>query len=152
VANDDAVYTFRPYRASDIPFIHNSWGNTYYVGAEYSGLISPKDFHKYHREIRENFFRRPTTTVILCVSNETPDLILGWIAVEKMEESKGLILHYLDVKQGFKKEKIATELIKRALPERPIYYTHLTEMAARIIRKQRRKNQLMDFHYRPHLV
>lgn len=140
-------YTFRSYVETDIPFIQSSWGSSYYKGAFYKRYLSPQDFHKHHRPIRERFFERDGTAVIVCCATDNPDLIIGWIAVEKPKESRGLILHYVYVKQAFKGEKISNELIKRALPDKPVMVTHMTERALNIMERKK-----IEYFYAPHLI
>lgn len=143
------TYHFRPYKESDIPLILSSWGYSYFKGCLDHQKLTPQEFHEYHRPLRERFFSRPTATVIVCAWNEDPNIIYGWIAVEVLPKS-GLILHYVYVKESFKGERIATELLERALPERPVFFSHLTERANKIILSNQDKYQ--HFYYVPHLT
>lgn len=148
---EDTPYLFRPYTFDDIPFLHSSWGSSYYTGAGYKQFLTPEEFHSFHRPKRERVFNCDKSTVIVCASKENEDLIIGWIAVEKPKSSGGLILHYLYVKQAFKGEGIASGLVQRGLPQRPVMMSHLTERAEKII-KQNKDNDFKDFHYRPQLT
>lgn len=139
---------FRGYSPEDVPFLHSSWAESYLSGVSAHRGISPDVFHSFHRPIRERFFSKPNATCIICSPDDDPWLIMGWIAVEALPT--GLILHYLYVKDAFKRQGIATALIKRALPLSPVYYTHLTERAARIM--ARKQERLAAFKYVPHLV
>lgn len=149
-AVESKAYFFRPYIENDIPFIQSSWASSYYKGARYNELLTPEEFHLHHRPIREAFFKRGSSAVIICASIEDQDLIIGWIAVEKPKSSPGLILHYLYVKQAFKGEHIASELIGRALPTEPIMFTHLTEKAAKLMNKDLKR--FNNYFYAPHLT
>lgn len=146
----EKVYTFRPYEKSDIPFIQSSWGSSYIEGNSYQDWLTPSEFHQFHRPIREAFFLRNSTAVILCVSKDDPDLILGWVAVEKPRTSKGLVLHYIYIKGAFQGQGISKELLNRALPTGPIFYTHLTQKAQKIM--QKKSNETKDFYYIPHVA
>lgn len=85
---------------------------------------------------------------IVCASNNDPTLILGWIVVETPYEERGLILHYIYVKEAFKREGIGTELFNRAIVSKPVLFTHLTEKASKIlIHKNKDK-----MRYIPHLI
>lgn len=143
-------FEFRPYVPGDIPFIQSSWGSSYYDGTGIKHDLSPQEFHEFHRPIREHFLNRPTAAVIVCAWQKDPDTIIGWIAVEKPRKSPGLVLHYIYVKQAFKGEKIAQKLVQMALPMRPIFYTHLTEKANKIMRKN--AEDFTEFIFVPHLV
>lgn len=140
-------YNFRPYVQDDIPFILSSWSNSYFSGANYKKAVSPEGFNKYHRRIRENYLDRPTAAVIVCCATEDNNLILGWIAVEKPEEDEHLILHYIYVKDAFKGNGIAKELLTMAHVSDKIVYTHKTDRAEMIMKKK----GLRGF-YAPHLI
>ena len=144
------AYKFRPYSKDDIPFLQNSWGTSYYKGALYSRHIDPTEFHKRHRPIRENFFDKPNTAVICCVACEDETIILGWIAVETIHNSDSILLHYMYVKQSFKGEGIARELLTRAVGNKPVLFTHITERASKIIRSKRL--EMNHFYFAPHLI
>jgi hypothetical protein len=145
----DAVYALRPYKESDLNFIQNSWGASYYKGADYLDYLSPKEFNSKHRPIREELLKKPTIACIIACDSQDEDLILGWILVEK-PKGKGLLLHYLYVKEAFKGEGISEELIKKALPEKPILVTHMTDRARKIIKKK--KEFFKDYYYAHHLI
>lgn len=148
---DTSVLSLRPYNQDDIPFIQSSWGSSYYKGANYIKHMSPKDFHFFHRPIREAFFNRPETTAIVCSPSIDPYLIMGWIAVEKLHDHRGIILHYLYVKEAFKQQGIADHLINGVLKDKdPILCTHRTEKADRIM--SRNKDKYRRFQDTPNLV
>lgn len=140
-------YSLRPYRNDDIPFIQSSWGSSYYQGGGYQRLMSPQLFHHYHRPIRESFFDRPCSSVSIICATEDPSLIMAWLAWEKPEDEDCVILHFLYVKQAFKGEGLAKELLSSFKDQKPILYTHLTEQAEKIIEKKRLK-----YFYCPHLT
>lgn len=141
-------YKFRPYVLSDMSFIQSSWSQSYFSGANYKKAISPEGFNKYHRPLRESFLDRPTSAIIVCCAETDHDLILGWIAVEKPEEDEDhIILHYVYVKDAFKGNGIAKELLKLARVSDKIVYTHKTEKAEMLMRKKNIKG-----FYAPHLI
>lgn len=134
-AAEPKEYTFRPYKESDLNFIMSSWGHSYYKGYPYQYMLAPKDFHLFHRSLRENIAKRPTVATIICSAIIDPDLIIGWVMVEKPENFPGLIMHYLYVKEAFKGRGIAGELFKSVAPiVGPIFYSHKTERMERIIK------------------
>jgi GNAT superfamily N-acetyltransferase len=151
VSEEEKSYSFRPYEADDRNFISNSWDNSYYTGANYNLYLKQGEFNNRHRPIREKFFANPNTAVIVCCSKKEPGLIIGWIAVEKMNDL--LVLHYLYVKEMFKGEGVARELLRVAYPvekdREQIVFTHLTEKASLIKIK---KNKYKYFFYAPHLI
>jgi RimJ/RimL family protein N-acetyltransferase len=145
---NDAELIFRPHTQEDIPFLHHSWATSYFKGSGASKWLTPKEFHAFHRPIRERFFSKPTGTVIVCSPPDDHWHIIGWIGVEKIHSA--LILQYLYVKESFKGRGIAKELVRRALPTSPVLYTHLTDRASKIMSKK--FIQLSDFKHVPHLV
>lgn len=132
----EADFILRPYRDSDINFIQNSWATSYYKGADFILYLSPKEFNEKHRPIREEILNRPNVAVIVACNSKDEDQILGWIVVEK-PRGQGLILHYIYVKEAFKKEGVSYELLKKALPEKPILVSHMTDRARKIIGKKK---------------
>lgn len=139
----------RPHRASDLNFIQNSWGASYYKGADYVDFLTPNEFNNQHRPIRENLLKRPTTAIIIACDRADEDLILGWVLVEK-PKTEGLLLHYLYVKEAFKGEGVSNELLKKALPEKPILVTHMTDRARKIIKKKH--EYFKDYFYAPETI
>lgn len=145
-------YAFRPYINDDLNFIQSSWGSSYYTGANYNTLLSSDEFHRFHRPIRESILKRPSATTIVCCAEKDPNLILGWIAIERLIKAQILLIHYLYVKEAFKKMGIGTELIKAVSEhlKRPVLYSHLTERAQEITKTN--KPKYLRFIYTPHLI
>lgn len=142
----DKPYAFRAYINDDIPFIMSSWGKSFYKGRSFKTFLSPSEFTALHRPVTKAFFSRPTSTVILCVSEKDPSLIMGWAAIEKAVRP-GIILHYVYVKEAFKKEGIASQLLAKALPINPVYYTHLTSRASYLM--DLNKERYSNYQYEP---
>lgn len=144
-------YIFRPYGQDDLNFIQSSWGHSYYKGYSYQYFLNPKEFHLFHRPIRENVLSRPTLAIIVCVSKIDPTLIIGWMMVERPKDYPAIILHYLYVKEAFKGLGIASELIQSSIPkDTNVLYSHSTERAERILKANREK--FKKYGYTPHLI
>lgn len=143
-----SAYIFRPYIAKDLNFIRDSWGKSYYKGGDFSKHLSPEAFHRHHRPIRDGILGRPNLAIIVCASREDNDQLIGWIAVEVLHGTLQLIVHYVYVKQLYKGERIASELFERAVKTRPIFFSHMTDKALRILAKKSKD----DFYYAPHLI
>jgi hypothetical protein len=110
--------------------------------------MSPETFHHYHRPIRDRILSQPSTAIIVCCSKLEESQIIGWIAVEKLYESDSFIVHYLYVKQLYKNHGIARDLFNRAVVTRPVFFSHLTDKASKILRKLGDETM----HYIPHLI
>lgn len=145
---EEAAFNFRPFNEEDLAFLHDSWGSSYFKGTSARKYLSSSEFHAFHRPIRERFFGKPNTTVIVCAAADDPWHIIAWVAVELIPS--GLVLHYLYVKSMYKGLGIARELLKRALPSSPVFYTHLTDRAAKILAKK--PGEFGGFVHMPHLV
>lgn len=143
------IYILRPHRSSDLNFIQNSWGSSYYKGAEYNSSLSPKEFNLEHRPIREKILNNPNTSVIIACGKVDEDLILGWIIIEK-PKTKGTILHYIYIKEVFKGEGISESLLAQALKAKPILVTHMTDRARKIIKKK--KYFFKDYVFSPETI
>lgn len=146
----ESPYLFRSYKPEDLNFIQSSWGHSYYSGAGYKQFLSPEEFHYHHRPIRDKILKKNSIAIIVCCAKEDPDTILAWIMVEKPQRTNAMIFHYIYVKQAFKSEKLANELIKRSNLNGLVMMTHMTEKAARIIRKKYERFE--QYYLIPHLI
>lgn len=144
---NEAGLTFRAAGAEDLPFVMDSWGRSYRRGNKAFSALSPDDFHRFHRPIRERILGRAHC---LIVAGETePWLILGWIVHESIPSSE--ILHYVYVRDTFKREfGLAHQLVNRAIKKTPCAYTHLTHRASRIL--SAKAQELSGFYFAPHLI
>lgn len=147
------AYFFRPYEPDDIPFIQSSWGHSYYDGVNGNRFLNPQEFHNRHRPIRERILNKPNVAIIICCAKEAPSLIIGYAILEKPSGTQAIILHYLYVKQAFKTEKIAVDLILQ-IKDRPVLYTHSTIKANKIMNrfKLEKRKELERFLFAPHLI
>lgn len=148
------LYTFRPYQASDIPFIQSSWATSYYEGVNGHKQFPTDEFHKSHRPIREKILSNPEATAIICSNIEDNDHIIGWILVEKPKNIPAIKLHYIYVKNAFQGLGIGLELIKMAIPIRPVLYTHCTSRSRKIMKNnwKQGRNDFDRWFLCPHLL
>lgn len=142
------AYAFRPYIKADINFIKSSWSKSYYRGASFDKILDVDEFNVLHRPIMARILNRPNATTIIACSKEDPNIIIGWILVEKTKEINPVI-HYVYVKEVIQSEGLAKALVKSAIPknENKIFYTHRTEKASRIIR-----NHSYNFEFNPEFI
>ena len=110
--------------------------------------VSSEKFNEQHRPIRENILNRPTAAAIIACNKKEEDQILGWMLVEKTK-SPGMTLHYIYVKGPFKEWGVSDQLLK-ALPDKPVMVTHMTDRARKII--MNKKKDFKDFVYAPNTV
>lgn len=134
---------FRPYKESDLNFIRSSWSSSYYRGADYTKFMSPKEFNDQHRPIRDELLLSPNVAIIIACNPNDEDLILGWILVETKEDQ--FILHYLYVKEVFRREGLGRELVRKAINDNKVQVTHMTGRAQKIIRSFKAKYKDFSF-------
>lgn len=145
----ESEYTFRPFGPEDRPFVESSWASSYYSACRIKDLLSPDDFHAFHRPLRARFFERPTSVVIIACMPDNADSILGWVAVEGLPNC--MALHYVYVKSTFRGEYgIFRELLARSLTPGPVLYTHCTPRFQKILRSN--FELFRDFQFVPHLT
>lgn len=153
MSTETELFSFRPYKPDDVPFIHSSWGTSYYEGNPGHKQQNSDEFHSYHLPIRNKVLNNPKATAIVCAANNDQDTILGWILVEKNEDPY-IKLHYIYVKGALQGNGIAKQLIHMALPIRPVLYTHSTQKWRRIMKEnwKANKNDYDRFFFCPHLI
>lgn len=139
----DKEYFFRPYNEQDLNFISSSWGKSYYDNSDYERVMTEPQFDKYHRPKRTKILNNKDSTILICASKNDPYLIIGWICLTHLSDQKGTILHYLYVKEAFRKLKIAEELLE--LLSTPVLVTHLTKKGKNILDKN-------GYFYVPHII
>lgn len=101
----------REMRDGDTNFILSTWLKSYYEALRHygqKGCPYPKDdvfFQGHQAEIKNNL---SAMSVMVCVAPDDENQIIGWLA------HKGECLHYVYVKQVFRKLGVAKALIKQA--------------------------------------
>lgn len=116
----------RPGYPADISFMYATWLKSYRTGSGL-GLLSGK--HVYfltYNLILDQILSRPRTKVLVAVNNEDSHVIYGYLVYEPG------ILHYVFVKEAFRRFGIARHLYGHAFKERP-HITHLTELGRDVI-------------------
>lgn len=145
----ESEFILRPYVLEDRPFIDSSWASSYYSACHIKDLLSPTDFHNFHREIRERFFKRPMGTVIVACDQDDPFHILAWIALEVLPNCT--LLHYVYVKSAYRKEHgVFRDLLTKTIPKGDVVYTHMTHKFSRIL--ARHPDLFQNFRFCPHLT
>lgn len=140
-------FKYRSYVPEDIPFIHSSWGTSYYKGAGYKKVVSPQEFHKKHRPLRDKILDSSNSTIVVVCAETDPTLIVGWAAVERPEDEDLMLIHYIYVKQAFESLGIAKTLIEKMVKTNAIITTHLTPCAEKILRTKK-----IRYLFVPHLI
>src|SRR2546430_2154908 len=105
-------FILRPHTLDDIAFIDSSWGSSYYAGIKAFRLMDPDKFHTYHRDIRHRILSSKDIQITVCAPEEDHWHILGYVISQKIKGEKDEcdLIHYIYVKQPFRKEGIAQHL------------------------------------------
>lgn len=122
-----SVFAIRDVSESDFPFIYSTWLKGLRFGNEAFGLMEQHSyFRNYHNAI-EAILSRPDTHIKVACLRDDPSTILGYAVLGK----DGLV-HYVHVKQAFRRFGIAGELCPKDLKR----VTHVTKTGWAIIREK----------------
>ena len=97
----------RPTTHGDHAFVMDSWLRSFGQGRTwvYRGVKGDR-FYSGHRKVVDGLLKR-SLTLAACLE-EVPDAVLGWICVEKG------CLHYVYVKNKYRKKGVAKQLLRHA--------------------------------------
>jgi GNAT superfamily N-acetyltransferase len=117
----------REYTLEDENFLFHSWLKTYFDALmdmkQAQGMRSDVYYQGQHKRI-EGLLARGSTLV--ACNSEDESQIYGWINYEDLTDG-GVILHFVYVKQPFRRVGIAKRLIEIAkYSKREVFYTHKT--------------------------
>ena len=118
------MITARPAEASDLNFIYATMLNSLYYGCPFYSAIDKKSFfYHYQQVIKQMLLKRSISLIVACLDDE-PDIILGWVAHEPT------IVHFVYVKNAWRKQGIATQLLKGC--SQLSFVTHITALGDNI--------------------
>jgi GNAT superfamily N-acetyltransferase len=127
----------RPFREDDAGFVLSSWLKSYATSAWAKSVTDQALWDKRrastlywngHHALVSAILRRPGTLISVAAWEEDADVLAGWMCQERRHDA--VLLHYLYVRERFRRNGIATELAK-ALPER-VLYTHRSRVVSRL--------------------
>ncbi len=96
----------RKAQRSDVPFITSSWLKSNRDGFMVRSVPNTVYYHQHHKILEAIM---PNGIVIVACNEEDPDQILGWCCAEVVDTA--LVIHYIYIKQPFRKFGIATKLV-----------------------------------------
>jgi len=110
----------RPPAAEDLPFIFSSWLKSY-RDSDCAKHIPNEPYFRFHHKIVESILSRAsesgTATIKIACLADSSENILGWLV------SEGPVLHYVYIKNAFRRLGIASKLLG---DYRPQIYSHRT--------------------------
>lgn len=132
VSNFQGLYNIRDYKPSDKNFIMATFLRGLYYGDSWFSLMPKSAFMDNYKHVAEAMLKKHTVKVA-CLKDD-PDVILGYSILS--HDFKGV--HWVYVKESkrangdtWRRKGIAKSL----LPERPEYFTHLTELGKSLMPK-----------------
>ena len=111
---------YRPAATEDIPFIMNSWLNSW-KKCPWAGVIRNNHYYDQTRGTIEDLIARGAAFEVACRASK-PDHILGWVCRELTQQGEAVV-HYLYVKEPYLPFSIGDTLVERTAGTRPGFYT-----------------------------
>ncbi len=124
---DQDKWIIRPYHKDDSAFMYSTWLNSYHYDS-WARTTSKTVFFTQYKQVIDNILTRSMFTV--AALKDDPEVILGYLISEPG------IVHYLFVKEAFRKFGIATSLVKAVLQEDRFIITHKTQRAKLAIKNK----------------
>ena len=113
------AYAFRPLAAEDRAFVLSSWLRSYRYGSSFGRSFRNAEFFPGHHDVAERVLARSSTVVAHLP--DSPGVILGFLVHEPA------VLHYVYVKEQFRRLGIAWTLLAAAHLPAAFRYTHATD-------------------------
>lgn len=146
-----APVTIRDGGERDQAFVFSSWLQSYRSSA-FARPIATHTYFDRHHAVLERILARPTTRVVVATPEDAPAVILGWAVTEGLLRGSARdgataptpTLHYVYVKEQFRKLGIARQLVARI--GRRFAVTHRTAVVEGAMRRR------PDVVYDPYLI
>ncbi len=119
---------------SDIAFIYRSWIDSYHANSSIGDC--PKSlFNREYKEVIDYILTFPTNGTKVACKPDEPDVIFGYVVYEKAKLVGPYLVHYVYVKENFRKFGIARDLITSLAMDPRFIVTHRTDVAKKILTK-----------------
>lgn len=105
--------------SEDLPFIFDSWLQTFRRSPFATGIPGPIYFQRQRARIVRLLLN---CSVLIAHARGSPEVILGYL----VRDEKAPVLHYLYAKGAMRRLGLGSVLIAAASLECPLEYTHLT--------------------------
>jgi GNAT superfamily N-acetyltransferase len=128
------MYIIRNSHSGDTSYVISTWITSYQERTS-TRELRPSELHARI----EHLLSLADTSLLVLTDVETPDLILGWSC------SSESALHYVYVRDGFRRQGIATRLVARTNDPIHLVATHTTKLARTI-------GEARDIKFRPQLL
>lgn len=121
-------YRLRPACGDDLNFIYSTWLDSYRYDSTVGKSHKNSIFFSEYRKVIDNILAHELTKVVIACFPESEETILAYLVHEPH------ILHYVYTKGPFQRQGLASELIDKIFPTRPITYSHETFTAFDLVR------------------
>lgn len=122
-----STFTVREALEADFPFIYSTWLKGLRFGNDVFNLIEQESyFRNYHRAV-ELILANPDTHIQVACLADDPHTILGYAVL-----GNNSTLHYVHVKQAFRRFGIAKELCPKEIQR----VTHVTKVGWSILKEK----------------
>ena len=103
--------TIRPALETDLPMIYSSWMKSNRKSGLAADILN-EIYYDEHRKVIEGCFHRGE--ILIACDSENESVIIGYLAASSGPDT---VLHYVYVKQMFRKLKVASTLIQHVFPD-----------------------------------
>jgi len=129
----DLPIDIRPKYQDDENFVYATWLNSYRYTSLFCKNLRNSIFFPFHRKIIGYIFDKKVTRCNIACLADDHKVILGYCVFEVGESP---IIHYVYVKEGFRKMGIATKLIESmGIDLKKTSYTHQTQCLTPLAQK-----------------
>ena len=125
-------YAIREYRDDDEAFIYNSWLKSF-RGAHFSGVLPSDLYYEAYRTLIDRILFDDRTSIAVCHNIENENQIFGYAVAADLGEHQP-VLHYIYVKDPFRRAGIMKELVRHLQIERleRFFYTFRTGICKKL--------------------
>jgi len=126
--------TVRESTFKDFGFIYTRWLESYKT-SPFARKIKNSIYWVAHKNLIKLMEANPDFTVHIACLKTDPDVILGFLATSKVEDTQ--VAHYVYVKQDFRKMGVASLMLAKSGldTKQTTFYTHLTKHSHWICQK-----------------
>lgn len=119
-----AWFDIRPAAPTELPAVYEAWAGTY-KRSKSAGVIPNHLFEQVTFTAITGLLQRGARIDAL-VAKSYPDTVLAWIAYEQDRRSSQPVVHYMFVKDGFRRKGLAKTLLAYVGGSERFVYTHET--------------------------
>jgi hypothetical protein len=121
----------RPANEKDVGFIFNSWLKSY-KSSRFAKFLPNIVYFSSHHKLIEKLIAKNTVSVACNIADENQ--IYGYVCAEEVEGA--LVVHYVYIKDTFRKLNCATLLLQSLGNHKAFFYSHNTQLASTIVLKK----------------